>query len=365
MERVDLDVATEFLLIAATLVELKARRLLPGPRRHRARRGAAALRGARPPARPAARVQDVQGRGRGCSTACCAAAAAVVAAHAPGPRSRSGRWRPTRSSGSRSTRCSPPRCAGSRRSRRREVDTDHIAPIRASVRDAVETVLALLPGVGADAASAPSSSACDERLEVIVRFLAVLELYKQGIVDLEQVESFGELIVRRLAAGERVDSTSRRSTTGTTTPVDAPSRPSRRDRGRTSSTRGRERVSESTERRRRRETRRAIEAVRAGRDRAGRAARLLAQLSSCRSTRSRRCATSSRAEYETRGPRLRARAGRRRLPLPDPPRPRAVRRAVRARRPDARGCRARRSRRWRSSPTSSRSRGRRCRRSAA
>jgi segregation and condensation protein A len=27
----DLDVATEFLLIAATLVELKARRLLPGP----------------------------------------------------------------------------------------------------------------------------------------------------------------------------------------------------------------------------------------------------------------------------------------------------------------------------------------------
>ena len=29
MERLDLDVATEFLLIAATLVELKARRLLP------------------------------------------------------------------------------------------------------------------------------------------------------------------------------------------------------------------------------------------------------------------------------------------------------------------------------------------------
>jgi segregation and condensation protein A len=27
---IDLDIATEFLLIAATLVELKARRLLPG-----------------------------------------------------------------------------------------------------------------------------------------------------------------------------------------------------------------------------------------------------------------------------------------------------------------------------------------------
>src|SRR5688572_31167311 len=30
MERLDLDVATEFLLLAATLVELKTRRLLPG-----------------------------------------------------------------------------------------------------------------------------------------------------------------------------------------------------------------------------------------------------------------------------------------------------------------------------------------------
>ena len=31
MDDLDLEVATEFLLIAATLVELKARRLLPGP----------------------------------------------------------------------------------------------------------------------------------------------------------------------------------------------------------------------------------------------------------------------------------------------------------------------------------------------
>ena len=30
MEQLDLDVATEFLLIAATLIELKTRRLLPG-----------------------------------------------------------------------------------------------------------------------------------------------------------------------------------------------------------------------------------------------------------------------------------------------------------------------------------------------
>ncbi len=45
MESFDLDVTTEFLLIAATLVDLKARRLLPSLARGRARRGAPALRG--------------------------------------------------------------------------------------------------------------------------------------------------------------------------------------------------------------------------------------------------------------------------------------------------------------------------------
>ena len=39
---------------------------------------------------------------------------------------------------------------------------------------------------------------------MIVRFLAVLELFKQGVVDLAQIRDFGELVVRRLAEGERV-----------------------------------------------------------------------------------------------------------------------------------------------------------------
>ena len=39
---------------------------------------------------------------------------------------------------------------------------------------------------------------------MIVRFLAVLELFKQGVVDLDQTENFGELLVRPLASGERV-----------------------------------------------------------------------------------------------------------------------------------------------------------------
>jgi segregation and condensation protein A len=83
-----------------------------------------------------------------------------------------------------------------------EVRTDHVAPVRASVRDAIETVLALLPDTG-EIRFRDLVARVDEKLEVIVRFLAVLELFKQGIVDLDQSENFAELIVRPLAPGER------------------------------------------------------------------------------------------------------------------------------------------------------------------
>jgi segregation and condensation protein A len=83
-----------------------------------------------------------------------------------------------------------------------EVRTDHVAPVRASVRDAIEAVLALLPAAGAvDFRDLVVGT--NERLEIVVRFLACLELYKQGLVDLEQVSTFGELRVRPLAIGER------------------------------------------------------------------------------------------------------------------------------------------------------------------
>jgi segregation and condensation protein A len=34
-----------------------------------------------------------------------------------------------------------------------------------------------------------------DRIEVVVRFLAILELFKQGRVDLDQAERFGEITV--------------------------------------------------------------------------------------------------------------------------------------------------------------------------
>jgi segregation and condensation protein A len=42
-----------------------------------------------------------------------------------------------------------------------------------------------------------------ERLEVIVRFLALLELFKQGAVDLDQAERFGDIDI--VWNGLRVD----------------------------------------------------------------------------------------------------------------------------------------------------------------
>jgi segregation and condensation protein A len=71
------------------------------------------------------------------------------------------------------------------------------------VRDAIETVLALLPPSGS-VRFRDLTIGSGAKLEVIVRFLAVLELFKQGVIDLDQAETFGELIVRPLAAGERV-----------------------------------------------------------------------------------------------------------------------------------------------------------------
>jgi segregation and condensation protein A len=66
--------------------------------------------------------------------------------------------------------------------------------VRASVTDAVEELLDELPRVGRITFRELTGSLV-ERLEVVVRFLAILELYKQGLVELEQATTFGELSI--------------------------------------------------------------------------------------------------------------------------------------------------------------------------
>ena len=71
---------------------------------------------------------------------------------------------------------------------------DHVAPIRASVAEAVEELIDELPRVGTITFRRLTAELAD-RLSVIVRFLAILELYKQGVVELEQAANFAELSI--------------------------------------------------------------------------------------------------------------------------------------------------------------------------
>ena len=72
------------------------------------------------------------------------------------------------------------------------VDIAHIHAVRVSVADAVEELLDELPRAGRITFRELTGELV-ERLEVVVRFLALLELYKQGAVDLLQSGAFGEI----------------------------------------------------------------------------------------------------------------------------------------------------------------------------
>jgi segregation and condensation protein A len=195
----DLERTTEFLVIAATLVELKTRRLLPRAADTELEEELALFeerdlllarliecRTFREAGAALARLADAADRSRprtagpeerflsmapdllaGVTPADVAAAWGRVVAPKPVPH----------------------------------VALDHVAPIRASVGDAVQELARVLPAVGR-ATFRRLTAGLDGRLEVIVRFLAVLELYKQGLVELDQVSTFGDLEVTWLADGD-------------------------------------------------------------------------------------------------------------------------------------------------------------------
>lgn len=75
------------------------------------------------------------------------------------------------------------------------VDVSHIAPIRVSLAEAIETVEHRLEELGA-ARFRELVADCRDRIHVVVRFLALLELFRDGKVELSQAETFGEIEVR-------------------------------------------------------------------------------------------------------------------------------------------------------------------------
>jgi segregation and condensation protein A len=190
MEELDLEVASEFLLIAATLVELKSRRLLPHGDEmdlddelalweerdlllHRLvecktfKEAAIALSVmAGDASRSVGRTGGVDERYVGLMPDLLAGVTlddlrlAYLRAIAPKPRP--------------------------------QIDLDHVAPIRASVTDAVAELVDELPRVGRITFRELTGDLV-ERLAVVVRFLAVLELFKLGMVDLDQPHTFGDI----------------------------------------------------------------------------------------------------------------------------------------------------------------------------
>lgn len=198
METLDLDVATEFLLIAATLVELKSRRLLPGDDELDLDDELALW-----------EERDLLlARLLECKTF---KDASVVLARLAAEAGRS----VPRTAGleERFLDVAPDLLAGVSPEQLRDalvramtpkpvarIDLEHVAPVRMSVAEAVEELIDELPRVGAISFRALTQSFVD-RLEVVVRFLAILEMFKQGWVDLDQAESFGEIRILWIGAG--------------------------------------------------------------------------------------------------------------------------------------------------------------------
>jgi segregation and condensation protein A len=201
METMDLDLATEFVLIAATLIELKSKRLLPDDGDvdlddelalweerdlllsrlvecktfKDAARAMAAI--AADAGRSFPRTAGVEERFLGLlpdlleKTTPDDLRSAFLRAVAPKPVPR--------------------------------VETFHIHQIRITVTDAVAELLDELPRMGR-ASFAQLTAGLVDRIEVIVRFLAVLELFKQGWIDLHQPELLGGLVVEWIGS-EGVD----------------------------------------------------------------------------------------------------------------------------------------------------------------
>ena len=199
MQMLDLDVATEFLLIASTLVELKTRRLLPG-REDMDLDEELALWSERDLL--LARLLD-------CKTFKDVAAvfsqltdrASLSFPRRSGPDERFADLLPDMLDGVTPVRLQRAYLRVTQPKPPTSIDLFHVAPIRASVADALMEMLETLPKLG-KVTFRQITEAIHDRIEVVVRFLAILELYTQGRVTLEQSDRFGDIEVQWTAGDD-------------------------------------------------------------------------------------------------------------------------------------------------------------------
>jgi segregation and condensation protein A len=76
-----------------------------------------------------------------------------------------------------------------------DLDLSHVTPIRLSLAEGLRAVQERL-AVKRNARFRELLEDCEERIEVVVRFLALLELYREGKVELSQADVFGDIEVR-------------------------------------------------------------------------------------------------------------------------------------------------------------------------
>ena len=186
----DLEITTEFLLIAATLVELKARRLLPGREdvdldeelalwEERDLLLARLL--------ECKTFKDVALVFNDLADAADRSVPRIV-----GPDERFADLMPDLMEGVTARHIHAAFVRATTPKPVPRIDLYHVAPMRASVADAMAELVDELPRVGRISFHRLTAGLV-ERLEVIVRFLALLELFKQGMVELEQPERFGDI----------------------------------------------------------------------------------------------------------------------------------------------------------------------------
>jgi segregation and condensation protein A len=205
MRGLDLDAATEFLVIAATLVELKTRRLLP---RGDAPEGDEEWALLEERDLLVARLLECKTfRDAGDALARLAEDAGRSLPRTAGLEERFLSLVPDLLAGVSAADVHEAFVRAMRPKPQARVDLDHVAPIRVSVEDAVQELSRELPALGR-VTFRQLTRGVEGRLDVIVQFLAVLELYKQGRVEIDQAGTFAELLITWTGDGDSAPVTS-------------------------------------------------------------------------------------------------------------------------------------------------------------
>jgi segregation and condensation protein A len=207
MEELDLEVATEFLLIAATLIELKLRRLLPDREGVDLDEELALLE-----ERDLLLAKLLEYRTFKEAAKAIDARMTHAAKSLPRPGGMEDSFAdltPDVLSGLTPDRLRAVFLAVVRRflappKPEPKVTLDHVTQIRVTVAETVGELARSLPGRGR-VSFRDLTDELETRMEVIVHFLALLELCKQGWVELDQTKNFADLLVMWRPGGPDLD----------------------------------------------------------------------------------------------------------------------------------------------------------------